>query len=64
MICCIRARTRQPRQGRQTPDDADLVVRALAFLEGFEAYPVGAGGEAGDGQDVASAQDRGTRGSA
>ena len=34
------ARTRRSRQGRQTLDDADLVARALAFLEGFEAYPV------------------------
>ena len=32
---------RDHKDGRP-PDDADLVVRALAFLEGFAAYPVGA----------------------
>jgi hypothetical protein len=30
------------RKDGRLPDDADLVVRALALLEGFAAYPVGA----------------------
>ena len=35
-ICCF-ARELVDRQGRRPPDDADLVVRALALLEGFAA---------------------------
>ena len=36
---CTAREPRQPQDGR-LPDDADLVVRALALLEGFAAYPV------------------------
>ena len=40
-ICCFAANSSTDKDGR-LPDDADLVVRALALLEGFAAYPVGA----------------------
>jgi len=41
-ICCFASELVERDKGGRPPDNADLVVRALSFLEGFEAYPVGA----------------------
>ena len=54
-ICCFARElvNRDDKDGRP-PDDADLVVRALAFLEGFAAYPVGAYPTADSGCEVST----------
>jgi hypothetical protein len=53
-ICCFARELIDRDKGGRPPDDADLVVRALAFLEDFEAYPLGAYPTADSGCEVST----------